>query len=71
MPKEHATVQGMIFRLMSVATIIIVVGHFWLNPTVLITVWAVITAAILSPAVAIATYQQIKLRRKLAREKSS
>jgi|HubBroStandDraft_4_1064222.scaffolds.fasta_scaffold2510845_1 hypothetical protein len=71
MPKEPATALGMTFRLMSVATIITVVGHLLIVPTVSLTVWAVITAAILSPAVAIATYQQIRLRRKLAREKSS
>jgi hypothetical protein len=70
MPKEPATALGMTLRLMSVAAIIAFVGHLLIIPTVSLAVWAVITVAILSPAVAIATYQQIRLRRKLAREKS-
>jgi hypothetical protein len=66
MPKEPATALGMTLRFMSLAAFITVVGHLWLAPTLSIIVCAVITAAILSPAVAIATYQQIRLRRKLA-----
>jgi multisubunit Na+/H+ antiporter MnhG subunit len=69
MPKEPATALGMTLRIMSLAAFITVVGHFWIVPAVSIKVWAVITAAVLSPAVAIAIYQQVSLRRALAREK--
>jgi hypothetical protein len=70
MPKEPATALGMTFRFMSLAAFMIVVGHLWV-PTVSIGVCAVVTAAVLSPAVAGSIYQQIRLRRKLAREETS
>lgn len=71
MPKEPATALGMTLRFMSVATFIIVVGHFLLVPTVSLKVCTIITAAVLAPGLALSIYQQIRLRRKLAREKVS
>jgi hypothetical protein len=70
MPKEPATALGMTLRFMSVATFIIVVGHL-LTPTVPIEVLTIITVAVLAPGIALSIYQQIRLRRKLAREKVS
>ena len=69
MPKEPATALGMILRFGMVATSIILVGHFFIVPTVSIKVCTIITAALLAPAVAVSIYQQIRLRRALAREK--
>lgn len=71
MPKEPATALGITLRFLSLAAFIIVVGHLFVVPRVSIIVWTVITAAVLSPSVALVIYQQIRLRRKLARDKTS
>jgi hypothetical protein len=71
MTKKPATVLGMIFRLALMAFLIFVGGYLWIGPTVSIKVWAIITAAVLAPGVALAIFRQIRLRRALSREKSS
>ncbi len=71
MAKEPATAIGMTLRLTSVAAFIIVVGHFWVVPTVSIKVWTIITLAGLTPSVTLAIFQQIRLRRALVRKKDS
>lgn len=71
MAKKPATVLGMISSIALVAVFIIVLGHLWVNPTVPIKVWAMATAAVLSPGVMLAIFRQIRLRKALSREKGS
>jgi hypothetical protein len=66
--KEPATVLGMTLWFTLLAAFITVVGHLLIVPIVSLKVWAVITAAMLSPSVVIAIYQQIRLRRALSRK---
>ena len=74
-PKKPATVRGMIFGLSFVAIGSFAFAYMLVGPTVRsnvpIRVWIIITAAVLAPGVVGAIFQQVRLRRALARKKKS
>ena len=70
-PKKPATVLGMIFRFSLVAIGSLGFAYVLVGPLVPFRIAVTITAAVLAPGVTLSIFQQIRLRRGLACEKSS
>ena len=64
------TVSGMILKFVLVGVFWLAFAYLLMGPIASIKVYAVVTVAVLSPAIILSIYQQVRLRRKLSREKA-
>ncbi len=68
MAKKPATILGMILSFTLVAILAPTFAYLLVGPIVSIKDFAIITAAVLAPGIALAIFRQIRLRRAVSRE---
>jgi hypothetical protein len=70
MEKKPMTITGMTLKFALVGVFSLAFAYLLMGPIVSIKVGAIITAAVLAPGIILSIYQQVRLRRKLSREKA-